>query len=217
MNTEMVWRADDTGAYSLMPVSTSETGHVWIQGRRPYCDRGHWEWGHMGLPMQAAFAVQPSYYFMHFDTALAAVEDWLIRRNGGGEPSPGRLRVGPCTNAPLDRTLPEWSLTGGGVCTVWQAPDGSAATATIHPVPEGFELSVSGVEADAADLFPRHFARAEWAQKEAEAFLMWRLHRKPAEVPGPVSRPDRRVALPESPPLAPVCREAERPRRKART
>lgn len=74
MDATQAWTPDDYGTLNLHPVPGA---HAWIQGRRPYCDRGHWEWGATGVPADHRLA--PSYYFMRLDVAQAEVEGFLAR------------------------------------------------------------------------------------------------------------------------------------------
>lgn len=215
------WNADPHGSYGLhCPSPMGGEAHVWIQGRRPYCDRGHWEWGNMGLPMQEMRKDQPSYYFMHLDVALAEVESWL-GRHGLAPPSPSTH------TAPEERAFrlegPDgvlssaWSQVDGAT---WKAQVGTQAAPVVatleeQPSPKGpvFVLSVSGIDTlDDSDAFPRTYLQADHAQKEAEAFLAWRLLRQPAAVPGPIQLPPRPLGgpVPTAPSPTPVRRVGPR-------
>ena len=184
------WRSDAHGTYSLQP-ATADGGHVWIQGRRPYCDRGHWEWGTLGVNVDRRHHPEPSYYFMRLDNALAEVEEWLRRLQRPGT-SPA-LCPGSFTHGASPELDGRWEETDTGL--VAHVP-GTEVRLTLTPVatPSGptFRLDATGVpHLDEADRFPRRYFCAPLAQQEAEEFLAWRLLQRPAEVPGPIERPDR--------------------------
>lgn len=127
MNTSspLAWQADDHGTLMLHLSSSEEGPYVYLQGRRPYCDRGHWEWGSLGIVANHRQA--PSYYFMRLDTAQAEVEAWL-----------GRL-VGQVHQGPTLADLPNEGRTlfqqrhGQDLGWAW-APGDKAHTLNAHAV-----------------------------------------------------------------------------------
>lgn len=207
MNTPspLAWQADDHGTL-MLHLSSSEGGpYVYLQGRRPYCDRGHWEWGSMGI--SANHRQAPSYYFMRLDTAQAEVEAWL-----------GRL-VGQAHQGPTLADLPNEGRAlfqqpqGQDLGWAW-APGDKAHTLNAHALDPAsgepvvltltetqgetgplWTLTQQGVpNADDADRFPRVYLDLGHAQQEAEDFLAWRLLKVACEYP-------RRFELGESRPL----------------
>jgi hypothetical protein len=185
MKTPLVWQSDEDKAYNL---NGPTGGLFWILPRQPYCDRGHWELGALGVSLP----VSPSLYFHHFEVAQREAELWLAK-------SMGR----PLSERPA-RCPDTWDVMA---TDVWVR----RATQGDHPVechltrtgpandrlwtwtiPVGLDAHPDRL--DASDAFPRHFLRAEHAVREMEAFLRWRLEKIPTVVPGKIHRPDEPVS-----------------------
>lgn len=186
MMTPWTWQTDIYGVDNLR----DEAGrHVWLIARPPYCDRGHWELGGLGMRE----GVRPSLYFHHLDRARREAELWLAH---GQRPRP---RVGSMSwpRAWVKSSDPRQGRT-------W-ASNGAYGSAVFRVAPirvEGvslWELSVvegldrPGNMLDAADGFPRRFFDPTTAIREAQAFALWRLSHHPVTVPGPLVLPDRPV------------------------
>ena len=176
-------------------------GHVWVQARRTYCDRGHWEWGNQGLMVDREQLPTPSYYFMHREHALAEAEEWLARMQGAksGSPYVSSIETDREFTQPHGAQLGwTWHKQGEDRLVAQALHEGKLATLCLTQAQARggpiFVLSVEGgLEFDSADRFPRVYLDLDRAMKETEAFLAWRLLEQPAEIPGPLQDPARPV------------------------
>lgn len=197
---ETHWTPDEYGTLNLYP--GMRNAHLWVQGRRPYCDRGHWEWGWEGLPVRAD--VQPSYYFMHLETALGEIELWVKRLTAPQKTQASPTPCLPQTNHP-EAVAHGWAWKPAGNSFAFQAGQGDDRVdllLTPHQGPLGpyFELAATHVpHLDASDCFPRVYLNQDNAVREAEAFSVWRLLKIPAEIPGPLTEARERPRASYSP------------------
>lgn len=179
--TPLSWQGDEHGTLCLHPDGPGG-GFAWIQARRPYCDRGHWDWGSQGIEVDATHVRAPSYYFMHLDNAIAEVESWLLA-----------LRGQPTASEPIDETVDErvrgtgWERVDDRLEAIVPGPDGlvnARITAGQDRAGTVFELAIDGIASlDDSDRFPRHYRNLDVALTEANDFLAWRLTEIPADKP----------------------------------
>lgn len=192
------WTCDDYGTTNLR---TPAGGHIWMQARRPYCDRGHWEWGSTGLPHDPG--ITPSYYFMDLERGRDEIERWLGRVLGGEQ--------APCTLPQISGSFTREDGREAG----WQwRQDGKRLVAEagqvrllLRPDPASGSLvmTADGIESlDDSDRFPRRYLDGATAVAEAEDFLAWRLLQHPTQIPGPLAH----APIPVSQRLAEQLQEA---------
>lgn len=204
----LAWESDEYGTSMLR---FPDGSYVWLQARQPYCDRGHWEWGSMGLPCDGT---EPSYYFMTLEHAREQVKRWVDHTRG--------ISVPPPDNTPPDNQLFSHPVGQENGWRWIQQPHKLLAVADQARLelswassdPSSVVLTASGIDTlDESDRFPRHYQGLATAVAEVEAFLAWRLRQVPAEIPGPLSDPPRPpMLLPEQlPTTTPPARRA-RPR-----
>jgi hypothetical protein len=205
----LAWTTDEYGTSNLhLPGG----GHVWIQARRTYCDRGHWEWGSTGISQDPTRT--PSYYYMDLARCRAEVEQWLMEVLGGVT-APGRdhLAAGTFSNPHGRQAGWTWQQQGQDLVAV-------AADARLRldflPSDGSAVVTAEGIPSlDGSDRFPRRYLDADVAQAEVEDFLAWRLLEIPKQIPGPLRhdpiavRPDL-AALVETP--TPPQRRPKAPR-----
>lgn len=190
MNTHS-WESDQHGTLVLPgKVIGHEGGFAWIQPRRNYCDRGHWDWGTQGLPFYSDKVPTPSYYFMRLDNGLAEIESWLARQLGGQYQ--GR------TIHELNNTVNFSYVPGQHMELSWQKQDNSMQA--FFPGKEGqivarlvekntdsgpvFIFDAQGIGTlDDSDRFPRAYMDLDRALDEIESFFAWRLLKIPTEIP----------------------------------
>lgn len=196
----MDWQCDEHGTQNLNPVIDGVRGHVWIQARRPYCDRGHWEWGNMGLRIDRSTLPTPSYYFMHRDNAVAEIEEWVARMQGATSPTRSIDDLGE-TGFSQAQGIEQgwhWRRNEQGALMAIASNEGGLVQLALREVQvqggPAFVLAVeAGMEHDGADCFPRTYLDLDRAIMETEAFLAWRLLQKPTAIPGPIQESDRPV------------------------
>lgn len=195
MNTSpLAWQSDDYGTLLLHPQPENPHVYLYLQPRRPYCDRGHWEWGNLGIVYDRREA--PSYYFMRQEVLRAEVEAWLGRLTG--------LRY----EGPRFRDLPDegrrpfqqahgrdqgwaWGPSDSPHALEARAEDPATGTPVVLTLTEYegrqgpvWTLTQTGVpNLDDADRFPRTYLSLEHAQQEVEDFLAWRLLKVACEFP----------------------------------
>ncbi len=193
-STPLAWQADDHGTLILRPHAQDPTAYVYLQGRRPYCDRGHWEWGCSGI--LADHTQAPSYYFMRLETARQEVEAWLGRL--AGLPYKGHTLIDLPTpwEAPFEqepgRSLGwEWKSGAGSRMVHAHVTDPNTGAAVVLTITENaglhgpvWTVTQEGLaNVDASDRFPRVYMSLAHAQEETEAFLAWRLLEAACEHP----------------------------------
>lgn len=194
------WECDEHGT-QVLRLDILGGGYLWIQGRRPYCDRGHWEWGFEGLHQRNIDLPAPSYYYMRKERLMEELETWLSRL---------------CGAALKDETFPaqtsafsqghgaqpgwEWTPHTDGTLTAFIGQPGKPTVKALIERVEGrsgthfvFTLPEGDLNLDHSDRFPRVYMRLETAMAEAEELLGWRLLKLPAEIPHPLSEPARPV------------------------
>lgn len=204
---ELRWESDEYGTSVLR---LPDGAYVWLQGRRPYCDRGHWEWGSIGLPHDGD---EPSHYFMTLAIAREQVERFVATRLGLDLPAPDQTHPsnGQLFDHAVGRTQdwrwvhqPNKLLAVAGQATLELSWDPKNPAAVV--------LIASGIDGlDSADCFPRNYIGLAAAVKEVESFLAWRLSKVPEEIPGPLNhQPLPPVLLPDSLP-APKPRRTRKP------
>lgn len=188
------WKSDIHGTLVLSgDLLGSPDGFTWLQGRQPYCDRGHWDWGTQGIAVHELnkTAPMPTHYFMHLETGRLEIEAWLAR--GLGAMHSGRTV--DTLNQDLDFQAQiakgeawTWAREGKTLYTVIER-DGQSVEATIEQkeTPSGpvfiFDIQSGIPTLDDADRFPRAYMDLDHALSEAEHFFVWRLLNIPAERP----------------------------------
>lgn len=184
MNKNLVWQSDDDGAYTLRGPKEE---FLWILPRQPYCDRGHWELGMLGVYLH----VSASLYFHHFEVAQREAELWLAKSVG----RPLAERVAHCPDTWEEEDTRTWRRAaehdGKVVECVLSRTGPLTDPLWTWTIPVGLKSHPDIL--DASDAFPRHFLRAEHAVREVEAFLRWRLEKIPTVVPGRIQLPDEPV------------------------
>lgn len=187
MNTPTpAWNSDEYDTLLLHPKTGDAGLYVYMQARRPYCDRGHWEWGNMGINYDRQEA--PSYYFMRQAVLRAEVEAWLGRLAGEQQAGPRLADLANGGEARFEQSNGQalgWAWSPGRAAHTLEAhatlPSGDAAvvlTLTEHEGTGGpvWTLTQEGVpNLDDADRFPRTYLNLNHAKQEAEDFLAWRL------------------------------------------
>lgn len=190
MNLPSHWLPDQYGILNLNFTCNGRDTHVWLRARQPYCDRGHWDWGNMGVGYSP---LQPSHYFHHLHIAAAEIESFLRRVEGERVVDQSMEAPGAATHPNAE---PDWaweSAPEGGFVLKAPSPEGEASL-HITPIDDlgerTWRVNASGISSlDDADLFPRHYIHLKHAVVESEAFLAWRLHQRPAEHPGRLDEP----------------------------
>lgn len=195
MNTSpLAWKSDDYGTLLLHPQPDNPHVYVYLQPRRPYCDRGHWEWGNLGIVYDRREA--PSYYFMRQEVLRAEVEAWLGRLAG--------MRHEGLTLAELPAQFETPFKQSQGRDAGWQwktgekpgtvqahAKDPTTGNPVVLTLTETdgrggpiWTLTQEGVpNLDDADRFPRTYLDLGHAHQEVEDFLAWRLLKVACEFP----------------------------------
>jgi hypothetical protein len=183
------WKSEDHGTLVLNGSAIGQgEGFVWIQARRAYCDRGHWDWGIQGLPFQPDIAPTPSYYFMRMDNGVAEIEAWLSRQMGATYQ--GRTLADMDDSAAFARNQPmsgTWEKQGNTLMTRLPSSEGNVqATLTEKQTLSGpvFVFDIQGISSiDDSDRFPRAYMDLDRALDEIESFFSWRLLQVPSEIP----------------------------------
>lgn len=185
MASELKWHCDEYGVNNLVG---PQGELLWINKRPVYCDRGHWELGSVGFRSDP----QPALYFHREVTAQREAELWLARSLG--RPIPEGDVSCPMGWNEIESTLWQRVVEGPHGPVVCQLVRSGDETNPVWEwtIPEGLDKHPD--QLDGSDAFPRHFLRAEHAVAEVEDFLMWRLDKVPAEIPGPLERPDEPVS-----------------------
>ena len=178
MSERLAWTSDEYGTSNLR---LQDGTHVWIQARRSYCDRGHWEWGCTGLNN----AEGPSYYFMRLDRARHQVQSWLSRQYPDIQPPACLASPAPEFQHPEgQRNGWRWEVSEHG----WIAHAGPSQILVSLPDEKGDVIvQALGIDSlDTSDRFPRRYMDLSTAIAEMEDFLAWRLSKVHAEHPGPL-------------------------------
>lgn len=193
------WISDQYGTYNLFPEGIAEDVHLIIQARRPYCDRGHWEFFFNGCPskmVEGAFFTVPSYYYMRRETAIEEAELWLRQTLGypSNIGSPDFKKFDGLFNQ-ADGKSKEWSWTAhcNGLETY---VDGNILSISHKDEPHPHFVLEAILEdgLDHSDKFPRKYLSLDHAIQEAEDFLAWRILKIPTEIPAPTAFPERNVS-----------------------
>lgn len=186
MARDLSWLPEGDGVLHRYPVVDGLEGHAWLQARRPYCDRGHWEWGWSGLAGDGG--PEPSYYFMDLERMALEVQAWLQRLEGRWALEPEDVPVGPAAYEPAADA--GWAWTGDPDARHLAHADARLTLVReAHPTGSCWTLTAEGIDGlDSADRFPRHYLSLTRAVREAESFLAWRMLRIPEAFPGPLEQ-----------------------------
>jgi len=189
----LAWQADNHGTLMLHPFPKDPSTYVYLQGRRPYCDRGHWEWGSLGI--FADHRLAPSYYFMRQETARAEVEAWLARVSGQAYQGPTLADLPNQGRALFQEPHGQtqgwaWAPDEKGGLQV-RASDPQSGKPVVLKLEEiqgvggpAWRVTAEGVpNLDDADRFPRIYLDLAHAKQEVEDFLAWRLLKVACEIP----------------------------------
>lgn len=187
----LAWTLDERGILNLKPHIQGLEAHLWVQARRTYCDRGHWEWGAVSVIQDPALAREPAYYFMRWETAVEEVELWLARQlNGATGKAVESIPLLGTEAADFSQAVGQargWQWRDAGRNRRVAEADGAQATLSLTGTGQ-VRVEMAGVAGlDHADLFPRHYLSLANAVAETEAFLAWRLLEVPTQIPGPLA------------------------------
>lgn len=203
MNSSLAWQSDSYGTLLLHLSADEQGGYAYIQARRPYCDRGHWEWGNLGI--DANHRQAPSYYFMRQAVAQAEVEAWLGRLTGQSYTGPRLADLPNAGEGPFSQPNGKeqgWAWGLGALPRSLEVhakdPESGAQVSLVLTESEGdtgplWTLTQQGLpNIDDADRFPRVYLDLTHARQEVEDFLAWRLLKVACELPYPLEEGIRR-------------------------
>lgn len=192
------WHSDEHGTYNLK--ASRPALHVYIQPRRPYCDRGHWQLNWIGLPQPDSHVA--SLYFHRLESAITEAERWVHRGLTGQAAVPACPDIETAlaqrsTSLPWHRTAQGWEIQINGL-TMTLEEQATAAGPLWR-----WDASLKGPHGleglDDSDAFPRYFLDPAVALDEAECFRQWRLEQAPIEHPQAIALPPRAVKLGHAP------------------
>ena len=195
------WTPDEYGTLMLPSPDNGKSWNIWIQGRRPYCDRGHWEWGYTGVPGMHS-TPDVSYYFMRQTTAQAEMEEWLHRRLNGNPVNKGKIaQLGADDVKPQHALSQEhgwkWKVKNEKLLEFKILHEGKSIVGTLKEKKADtgryWTFDLNGVEVDHSDCFPRSYLILEHALQEVEEFFVWRLLKNAIEIPGLITGSPRPV------------------------
>ena len=198
--TTSSWKGDEHGTLVLPGSEIGlEHGFAWIQPRRSYCDRGHWDWGTQGLPFYSGENPEPSHYFMRLDNGIAEIEAWLARNLGAkhqGKRLSDLADSQAFSHGEGQGLAWKWERQGNTLTTSIESEEGTVqaslrekqtATGTVFV----FDVEKGIPTLDDSDRFPRTYLDLDRALDEIETFFAWRLLKVPTEIPYRLDKTDK--------------------------
>lgn len=188
------WTPDEYGTLMLSSEDKGESWNLWIQGRRPYCDRGHWEWGYTGVPGKEK-TPDVSYYFMRQETAQAELEEWLHRRMKGEAHRKGKIEnLSPeqliLQHEASSQLKSNWVIKSEKTLEYHLQYRDQDIVARIKEKKSDtgryWVLDVENLDIDGSDCFPRNYLILDHAIQETEDFFVWRMLKQAIEIPEPI-------------------------------